>query len=140
MSTRPRVFILQEPMRTLTETEPATGKERIVRDEKGKAVKVPVMDFRPVAVYGDPVICLPPGPMGLSPYPTKERLREVLRDFSDDDYLVPVGDPSAMFLAAMIVGDINRGRCKVLKWDRDTRSYIAVELDIHRKLGQKGEL
>jgi len=117
---RPRTFILQEPMRRDPVTKQLTS----------------AMNFDKAAEYGDPVICLPPGPMALSPYPTKERLKECFKDFRDEDYIIAVGDPSLIFLAAMVICDINRGRCKMLKYDRDNHKYILVEFDIHRRLGQ----
>ena len=112
---RPRCFIVQE----VRKKDPSTGD------------MVPVMDFRKVLEYGDPVILLPNGRVGFSPGPTIDSLRDKLRDYSDNDYLVSVGDPTAIFAAAMVVGDINNGRCNILKWDKDSKQYICVQMDIH---------
>jgi hypothetical protein len=96
---------------------------------------VNMMDFRPVLEYGEPVVCLPCGPIALSPAPTIAKLNEVLKDFSDDDYLVAAGDPSAIAMAGAIACSNNRGRFKILKWDKSQRRYIKVEVNIfpHRK-------
>ena len=110
-----KVFILQEPMK---------------RDEDSGQM-VPVMDFRKVLDYGDPVICLPSGRVSLTPGPTVDSLTEILKNYTDNDYLVSVGDPTAMFVAAMIVGDRNNGKVNLLKWDRDSKRYISVAVDIH---------
>lgn len=110
----PRVFIIQEPT---------------MRDTDGKFTSI--MDFRRVLEYGDPVVCLPSGRVSLTPAPTIDRLRDILKDFTDDDYIVPTGDPSAMFIAAMIVGEMNCGRCKILKWDKTARRYIRVDVDLN---------
>lgn len=115
----PRVFIPQEPMG---------------RDENGRMKSL--MNFAKAAKWGEPVVCLGSGPVALSPYPTKEALRECLRDFSDDDYIICVGDPSLIFMAAMIAGDVNRGRAKILKWDKELKDYLLVDVNIHQRLGQ----
>ena len=109
----PKVFIIQEPMK------------------RGVNGLEPLMDFRKVLEYGDPVVCLPPGKVSLSPGPTIDMLKDKLRNFTDDDYMVSVGDPSAIFIAAMIVADINRGCCKLLKWDKDIKRYIEVKIDLN---------
>lgn len=110
-----KVYIIQEPLKRDFQT----------------GEMVPVMDFRKVLEYGDPVICLNSGRVSLTPGPTIDKLREVLKNFTDDDYLVPVGDPSAMAIAMMIIGDLNRGKCKILKWDKDSKRYIKVDVDIY---------
>jgi len=116
----PKVFIIQEPLK-----RGANGME-------------PLMDFRKVLEYGEPVICLPPGKVSLSPGPTIDMLREKLRNYGDNDYIVSVGDPSAIFIAAMLVGELNRGCCKLLKWDRESKRYIEVRVDLHHHR-RKGE-
>jgi hypothetical protein len=116
---RPRVFIIQEPVRRNADT----------------GIMEPVMDFRPVMEYGDPVVCLKTGRVSLTPGPTIDALKDALRDFNDDDYIVSVGDPSAIFIAAMVIGQLNRNSCKLLKWDKTSRRYICVNIDLnyHRK-------
>jgi hypothetical protein len=109
----PKCYIIQEPMR-----------------REGN-VLAPVMDFRKVLEYGDPVVCLPHGRVSLAPGPTVSALKYQLRNFTDDDYMVSVGDPSAIFIAAMVVSEINNGRCKLLKWDRDAKRYIEVQVDLN---------
>jgi hypothetical protein len=120
---RPKVYILQEPFR---------------RDEETGEM-VPVMDFRKVISFGDPVVCLKPGRVSLSTAYTVDTLREVLSKFTDEDYIVSVGDPTAIFIAAMVIGDLNVGKCKMLKWDKDARQYVCVEVDIHHRTRRKEE-
>lgn len=117
---RPKVYIIQEPL----------------KNQNG--VMVPVFDFRSVVEYGDPVICLPTGRVALTPGPTIDKLWEVLKDFTDNDYIVSVGDPSAIFAAAMILSFINIGKAKILKWDKKHEKYICVNMDIHYRT-RRGE-
>lgn len=39
-------------------------------------------------------------------------------DFTDDDYVVAIGDPVAIALIIHAAAEMNRGRVKVLRWDR----------------------
>ena len=112
---RSKCFIIQEPMR--------------YDNESGNMI--PVMDFREVLKYGDPVVCLPPVRVSFSPAPLVDMLRDKLKDYNDDDYIVSVGDPSAIFVAAMVLSELNRGKCNLLKWDKQSKSYIKVSIDIH---------
>ena len=54
----------------------------------------------------------------LSPAPAIKKLNYILKDFNDDDYLLLMGDPSAIGIACAIAATQNRGKFKCLKWDR----------------------
>jgi hypothetical protein len=54
----------------------------------------------------------------------------VLKDFSDDDYLLAAGDPSAIAVAGAVAAEANRGRFKLLKWDKSNKGYIRVDINI----------
>jgi hypothetical protein len=101
---------------------------------------VAVMDFRKVLEYGDPIVLLPPGRVSLTPGPTVDALKQTLKDFTDEDYIVSVGDPSAMFIAAMVIGQINRNRCQLLKWDKDSKRYIKVAVDLNYRINQAKDI
>lgn len=97
---------------------------------------VATMDYRRALPYGELVSCLGGGRVSLTPGPTIDILKEKLRNFSDDDYLIPTGDPSAIGIAFMVASENNRGRVKCLKWDRDSKSYIEVQIDLNYRRNQ----
>lgn len=90
-------------------------------------------DLTPAAEYGDIQVLIPAGASLLSTVPTVRTLRDKLRGFSDDDYLLPVGDPSIMMAAGAIAAEFNGGRLKVLRWDRHLRKYIPIQIDTSGK-------
>ena len=90
-------------------------------------------DLTPAAQYGEIDVLIPAGASLISSVPTVRILREKLRSFSDDDYLLPVGDPSIMMAAGAIAAENNGGRIKVLRWDRHQRCYIPIQIDISGK-------
>lgn len=57
-------------------------------------------------------------------------LRRALRDFSDEDFLLPLGDPILIGVATALAAQANRGRVRMLKWDRRSRGYALVTLEL----------
>lgn len=107
-----------------------------VTQEKARKVNgewVSEFDITPALEFGKVEVLMPPGHSFFSPVPVIRALREKLKDFSEEDYLLPIGDPSIMVAAAMIAGEKNGGRVKLLKWDRFQQAYIPVQLDTSGK-------
>lgn len=95
----------------------------------------------PARRYGDIKVLLPPHhQIMFSPQPVVHRLRDSLRNFSDDDYLLLMGDPAAIGIATTIACDINSGRVKLLKWDKQESDYYVIEVDIYpeRRINRVG--
>lgn len=100
----PRVFVVQEvPGRNITHA----------------------FDFGQVEVLLNPGVHVV-----LSPGPIARTMRQKLANFTDDDFIVPIGDPAAIAMAASIASYYNNGRYKLLKWDRETERYYPVVIDI----------
>ena len=95
----------------------------VVQESVGK-------NILPATEYGNLEVLLPPGQIVLSPGPTLARLRKNLKNFSDDDYLLMIGDPIAIALAAMVASDLNNGRVKFLKWDNHGKKYFPISTNI----------
>lgn len=98
---------------------------------------VSIMNFTAASQFGETTVCLPPGRVALSPQPTITKLKDCLRDFGDGDYLIAVGDPSVIAMAAAIAANNNRGRFNLLKYDRNSRSYVKIAVDLHHKPGRE---
>lgn len=105
---QPRVFIVQEPQRRTVR-----GIERTV-------------DLTPAAAYGQLIVLLPPNKSPLSGAPVVNELRRALSDFGETDYLLAVGAPTFIGWATALAADANRGRVRMLIWDREARNYIEV--------------
>jgi len=61
-------------------------------------------------------------------HPTMNTLRRKLKDFNDEDFILPVGDITLVAMAVSIALDVNRRRAKLLRWSRERREYDVVEL------------
>ena len=68
-----------------------------------------------------------------SPGPIVFKLKKLLKDFSQDDYLLLTGDPAIIGVACSVVSDLTGGQYKLLKWDKQERLYYPIELNIYNK-------
>ena len=84
--------------------------------------------------YGEIVVLFESGSQIMfSPQPAINKLKRKLKDFNDDDHLLMMGDPAAMGIACCIASDMNRGRFKILKWDKMQKRYYSVSVNINEK-------
>ena len=84
--------------------------------------------------YGEIVVLFESGSQIMfSPQPAIKKLKRKLKDFNDDDHLLMMGDPAAMGIACCIASDMNRGRFKILKWDKMQKRYYSVSVNINEK-------
>jgi hypothetical protein len=81
--------------------------------------------------FGELKLLLPAGQVTLSAGPTVSRLRKGLKEFSDNDYLLLIGDPAAIGIATAMAFNMNRGKAALLKWDRQEKQYYPINVNIH---------
>ena len=88
-------------------------------------------NIRSAEKFGDLKVVLPDNKqIVLSSGPLTFKLKHELKDFNDNDYLLLMGDPAIIAVAGAVVSDVNGGRFKVLKWDRDEKKYYDIEIDL----------
>ena len=71
--------------------------------------------------------------MIFSPGPLIYKLRQGLKNYTVNDYLLLTGDPAIIGVACSIVSDITNGKYNLLKWDRQERKYYPIEINLHEK-------
>ena len=88
-------------------------------------------NIRSAEKFGDLKVVLPDNKqIVLSSGPLTFKLKHELKDFNDNDYLLLMGDPAIIALAGAVASDVNGGKFKVLKWDRDEKQYYDIEIDL----------
>ena len=98
-------------------------------------------DFSDAQSFGDIEVLVPAMEQAtLSTQPVVRRMWRKLVQFTDEDYLLLSGDPVAIATASALAAYNNRGRFKVLKWDRLTERYLPLQVDITLKKGVESEL
>lgn len=103
-----KVFVVSEPL---------TYRE-------GKAT--PMFDITPAMEYGEIEILTKYNQSMFLSVPMVRQLRNDLKDFCDDDYILPVGDPVMIGTVCAVAADINNGLFKILKWDKRQRKYLPI--------------
>ena len=71
--------------------------------------------------------------MIFSPGPLIYKLRQGLKNFKVEDYLLLTGDPAIIGVACSIVSDITNGKYNLLKWDKQERKYYPIEINLYEK-------
>ena len=91
-------------------------------------------NVRSAEKFGDLKVVLPDNrQIVLSSGPLTFKLQQELKDFNDEDYLLLMGDPAIIALAGAVASDVNGGKFKVQKWDRDEKRYYDIEIDLRGK-------
>lgn len=96
--------------------------------------ETPGRNLLPATKFGEIKILLPPGQIIFSSAPVVQRLRRELRTFSNEDYLLMIGDPAAIAVAGAMASYINGGRMKLLKWDKQEQTYFSIDINLHGRL------
>ena len=95
-----------------------------------------VMDYnvRSADKFGELKVMLPDRKqMIFASSPLIFELRKELKDFSDKDYLLLIGDTAIIGVCCAIASEVNNGKFKVLKWDKREYRYYDIEIDLKGK-------
>ena len=85
-------------------------------------------NFVPATNYGDiEFVALANYPKFGSSRTHVDYMKNALRDFTADDYLLPVGDPLNIGVAMAILSQ-KVGAFTVLKWDNTASKYVPVNI------------
>ena len=68
-----------------------------------------------------------------SPGPLIMKLRQGLKDYRSNDYLLLTGDPAIIGVACSIASDITNGKYNVLKWDKQERRYYPITINLYER-------
>lgn len=93
-----------------------------------------IHDLTPALVYGKLKILIDGKQYlpTLSIQPIIWEFKKKLQKFSDDDYILLIGDPVLIGVATAVASDINVGKVRFLKWDRETAQYLEVSADFRK--------
>ncbi len=116
----------------------ATGNEPsvvyVIQEIPGTQIGNPKINIMGASKYGGFKFLLPElSQIIFSPGPLVFKLRQGLKDFTERDYLLLTGDPAIIGVACSIVSDITTGKYKLLKWDKQERTYYPIEINLYEK-------
>jgi len=109
----------------------------VIQEIAGTKDGKPKINILGAAEYGTFKFLLPElSQMIFSPGPLIFKLRQGLKDYNTEDFLLLTGDPAIIGVACSIVADITAGKFNLLKWDKQERKYYPI----HINLFEKGDL
>ena len=104
----------------------------VIQDIPGTKIGAPKINIVGATQYGQLKVLLPENSqIILSPAYVITTLKQKLKDYKSNDYLLLTGDPAIIGVACSIVSDITNGKYKLLKWDKQERRYYPVEIDLY---------
>lgn len=99
----------------------------VVQDSPGK-------NLLPAQRFGELVILVPHvnGDRPFSVESDVDMIWEKLKKYgmTRHDYVLPIGDPVLIGIATALAADITDGRFKILKYDRQEKDYLVVDVDL----------
>ena len=106
----------------------------ILQELPGTKAGAPKINIMSASKYGKFKFLLPEfSQMIFSPGPLIFKLRNLLKDYRVNDYLLLTGDPAIIGVACSIVSDMTNGKFSLLKWDKQDRIYYPLKINLHEK-------
>jgi hypothetical protein len=110
----------------------------VIQDVPGTREGRPKINIIGASQFGTLKVLLPENAqIILSAGPLIFKLRQLLQNYTPNDYLLLTGDPAIIGVACSIASDITNGKYNLLKWDKQERRYYPVEIDLFKKLIQR---
>lgn len=89
----------------------------------------PKFDLSPAEKFGPIEELLSPTAKPFRPRPIRDELMLKLKDFSDDDYIICIGNPILISMAVVLAADFNDGFVNLLQWNGFKGEYVLIEAD-----------
>ena len=106
----------------------------VIQEIAGTKAGNPKINIMGASHYGKFKFLLPEfSQIIFSPGPLVYKLRQGLREYKPDDYLLLTGDPAIIGVACSIVSDITNGKFNLLKWDKQERTYYPISINLYEK-------
>lgn len=87
------------------------------------------VNFIPAEDFGELVVCLDGRVSHVGMLRAYTKLREKLRDITENDWIVPVGHPAIIGYASHIMAE-RTGIIRLLVWDRQANKYLPTEVKV----------
>lgn len=107
--------------------------QRQMRRDRNTGELVLKFNLEPAEKFGEIVYLLSPTAGPFNPGPIIQDLHEALHDYSDDDFLLLIGNPCLIGWSVGIAAHHNAGRVRLLQWSNrpeGNERYVEVEADL----------
>jgi|TARA_R100001594_G_scaffold52914_2_gene86506 hypothetical protein len=109
----------------------------VIQEIPGTKAGTPKINIMSASKYGRFKFLLPEfSQIIFSPGPLIFKLRNLLKNYTTQDYLLLTGDPAIIGVTCSIVSNLTNGKYNLLKWDKQERQYYPITIN----LNEKGEI
>ena len=106
----------------------------VIQEIPGTKSGTPKINIMSASKYGKFKFLLPEfSQIIFSPGPLIFKLRTLLKNYKQEDYLLLTGDPAIIGVACSIVSQLTNGKYNLLKWDKQERQYYPITINLHEK-------
>ena len=106
----------------------------VIQEIAGTREGRPKINIMGASQYGSFKFLLPElSQIIFSPGPLIMKLRQGLKDYRSNDYLLLTGDPAIIGVACSIASDITNGKYNVLKCDKQERRYYPITINLYER-------
>ena len=106
----------------------------VIQEIPGTKSGTPKINIMSASKYGKFKFLLPEfSQIIFSPGPLIFKLRTLLKNYKQEDYLLLTGDPAIIGVACSIVSQLTNGKYNLLKWDKQERQYYPIEINLYEK-------
>jgi len=106
----------------------------VIQELPGTRAGAPKINIMSANKHGEFKFLLPEfSQIIFSPGPLIFKLRNLLKDYTPEDYLLLTGDPAIIGVACSIVSEMTNGKYNLLKWDKQDRVYYPIKINLHEK-------
>ena len=106
----------------------------VLQELPGTKAGAPKINIMSASKYGKFKFLLPEfSQIIFSPGPLVYKLRQGLKNFTEEDYLLLTGHPAIIVVAGSILNEITNGKYSLLKWDKQDRMYYPIKINLHEK-------
>lgn len=99
------------------------------RYDKDKGTYVDRYDITPAEFYGEIVHLLKPNAAPFNSKGIIEQLHDELKDYSDADWILMIGNPILIAFVGAIAAHHNDGKINALQWSGKDGAYIPVRAE-----------
>ena len=106
----------------------------VLQELPGTKAGAPKINIMSASKYGKFKFLLPEfSQIIFSPGPLIYKLRQGLKNFTTEDYLLLTGVPAIIVVAGSMLNEITNGKYSLLKWDKQDRIYYPIKINLHEK-------
>lgn len=98
---------------------------------------VPTVSVNAAKEFGELKVMLPPEASRLDPETMATLLRAAMADYGPEDYMLALGNPVIIGITA-VLADRASSLLRILQWDKDTRKYDLIEVQLDEDVRNDG--